>query len=200
MKAKWYICTLFLIFISLGAFQEQVSTPNQEIILEFVDTQINQKNIETTIAQVKQKLLKVGVANIKIDKTQNGSLKISYYSIVDIDNIKKELAKKHNLVLNKNSHHKEGDKDASDYNISIHKITNQTDVSNSDYKFVFENKNQSDRFTTYNFNALLKKTEQYKAKQHFKTSYRINKSNTFIKDRTLNKAIEARAGPKRIFS
>ena len=50
MKTKWYFGALFLLFISFGVFQEQVSIPNQEIILEFVDTNINKKNIEVTVA------------------------------------------------------------------------------------------------------------------------------------------------------
>jgi hypothetical protein len=66
MNAKWYISTLFLILIYFGEFHEQVSIPNQEIVLEFVDAKINQKNIKNTITDVKEKLLKIGVSNIKI--------------------------------------------------------------------------------------------------------------------------------------
>ena len=54
MKAKWYISTLFLLFIYFGAFHEQVSIPNQEIVLEFVDAKIDQKDIKNTIADVRR--------------------------------------------------------------------------------------------------------------------------------------------------
>lgn len=200
MQAKWYLSTFFLISLFFGVFQEQVSTPNQEIILEFVDAKINQKEIETTIAQVKQKLLKVGVANIQISETQNGNLKISYYSNIDKASIKKELANKHTLDLNKSSNPKEKNKKTFNYNISIHELSNETDVLNSDFKYIFEVKNQSDRFTTYNYDACLKNTEDFKAKQLFRTSYKVSKNASFTKNRTLYTAIEVRAGPKRIFS
>ena len=200
MKAKWYFSTLLLIFICFGAFQEQVSIPNQEIVLEFVDAKINKKNIENTIAEVKEKLLNVGVTNINIKKTKNGTLKISYYSVFEINDIKKELAKQHKLVLNQNSDHKEKNENSSDYNIDIHELTNETNISNSDYKFVFDVKYNSDRFTNYNYYAFVKKLDQYKADQLFKTTYKVNKNSPFTKDKTSHKEPEVRAGPKSYFS
>lgn len=200
MKAKWYFSTLLLIFICFGAFQEQVSIPNQEIVLEFVDAKINKKNIENTIAEVKQKLLDIGVTNININKTQNGTLKISYYSIFNIDDIKEELAKKHALVLNQNSDNKDKKNYFSDYSIDIHELTNETNISNADYQLVFDIKYNSDRFTTYNYYAVVKKTDQYKADQLFKITYNANKNSPFTKDRTSYKEPEVRAGPKNHFS
>lgn len=196
MQAKWYISTLFLLLIYFGAFQEQVSMPNQEIILEFVDYKINKKDIENTIAEVKEKLLKVGVANIVIKKTKKGTLKISYYSAVHIDNVKEVLVEKNQLVLNQNSENNQKNKNSSNYNIDIHELTDETDISNSDYKFVFEIKYNSDRLTTVNYFALVKKSEQYKTDQLYKIAYKINKNNPFTKDRTSYKEPEVRAGPK----
>ena len=196
MKAKWYISTLFLIFICFGAFQEQVSIPNQEIVLEFVDTKINKKNIENTIADVKEKLLKVGVSNITIKKAQNGTLKISYFSVVHIDNVKEVLVNENKLVLNKNSENKEKSKNTSNYNIDIYELTGETDISNLDNKFVFEIKYNSDRFTTDNYSAFVKKIAQFKTDQLFKTAYKAYKKSPFIKDRTSYKEPEVRAGPK----
>ena len=196
MNAKWYFSALFLIFISLGAFQEQVLIPNQEITLEFVDAKINNKDIENTIAEVKEKLLNVGVTNINIKKTQNGTLKISYYSNFHVDNIKKELTKENSLVLNLDANHKRKNKNSSNYNIDIHELTGDSDISNSDYKYVFEIKYSSDRFTTYNYSAFIKKLEQQRADQLFKTTYRVLKNNPFTKDRTSHQEPEVRAGPK----
>lgn len=200
MKAKWYFVTLFLLFISFGLFQEQVSRPNQEIILEFVDTNINTQNIEDTVAEVKEKLLKLGVSNINIKKVQNGTLKISYYSVFHIDNIKEELTEQHKLVLNRKSDQKGKDKDFFKYSFDIHELTNETDISNSDYKFVFEIKYNSDRFTTYNYFAFVKKAEEHKANQLFKTTYKVNKNNPFAKDKASHKEPEVRAGPEYYFS
>jgi hypothetical protein len=195
MKAKWYICTLFLLFTLFGAFQDQVSIPNQEIILEFVDTKINKNDIKNTIANVKEKLLEVGVSNIKIKETESGALKISYYSIVHIDSIKEALVKENTLVLNKNSENKENNTPVSDYSFNIYELTNEIDISNHNDKFVFEMKYNSDRFTTNYNSAFVRILEVHKANQLFKTAYKANKNNPFTKDYTSCKEPEVRAGP-----
>ena len=196
MRTKWYIGTLFLLFICFGAFHEEVTIPNQEIVLKFVDVKIDKKDIQNTIADVKEKLLKIGVSNIKIDETDSGTLKISYYSTIHIDNIKKKLAKEHALVLNQNSNHKEKNRTSSKYHIDIHEITNKTDISNSDFHFVIEIKYNLDKITNYNSFAFLKKIDQNKENQLFKTTYSVYKNNPFIKDRSSYNEPEVRAGPK----
>ena len=201
MNVKWYISTLALILIYFGASQEQVSLPNQEIVLEFIDTKVNKKDVKNTIADVKEKLLKVGVSNIKIKETKNGTLKISYYSVVHINNIKEALAKENQLFLNKNSDNKENNTTSSDYNIAaIYDLTNEVDISNHNDKFVFEIKYNSDRFTT-NYNAaFLRILKVHKANQLYKTAYKANKNDPFTKDYTSHKEPEVRAGPNKYSS
>ncbi len=199
MKAKWYISTLFLIFLYFGAYQEQVSSPNQEIVLEFVDTKINNEDIESTIADIKEKLQNIGVSNINIKKSENGTLKIAYYSAVHIDNIKKELVAENSFVLNQNSDKKEQNKGSFNYNIDIYEITNESEISNLDFKYVLEVKYNSDRFTTHNYYAFLKKFEQSNINQRYKTAFKSNKSNIFIEDKSSYKEPEVRAGPKHLF-
>lgn len=196
MRTKWYIGTLFLLFICFGAFHEEVTLPNQEIVLEFVDVKIDKKDIESTIADVKEKLLKIGVSNIKINETDSGTLKISYYSNFHIDKIKKKLTRKHTLVLNGDHDQKERDENSYKYNIDIHEITNKSDISNSDFHFVIELKYNLDKITNYNSFAFLKKADQNKENQLFKTTYKVHKTNPFIKDKTSYNEPEVRAGPR----
>lgn len=196
MNAKWYIGTLLFLFSLFGTFHEQVSTPNQEIVLEFVDTTINKENSDSIIADVKEKLLEVGISNITINETKNGTLKIAYYSTVTIDDVKKAFQKDQEFILNQNSENKKKDETLFDYNIDIYELTNETDVSNTpDDKFVFEIKYHSDRFTTNSFSAFLRNIEENKSNQLFKTAYKAYKNNPFIKDKTSYKEPEVRAGP-----
>ena len=192
MSAKWYISTLLLIFAVFGAFQEQVSIPNQEIMLEFVDAKINKQNIDNTIADVRKKLLNVGISNIIIKETKNGTLKISYFSVVEVDNIKEAIIKDNKFVFNKNSKNNS----SSNYNIAIYELTDEPGISNLDYKFIFEIKYHTDRFTTDTYFAFVKKIEQYKTDQLFKIAYKVNKNSPFTKDKTSYKEPEVRAGPK----
>ena len=149
MKSKWYFSTLLLIlFVCFGAFQEKTTIPNQEIVLEFIDVSINKNKINNTITNVKTKLLSAGVSNILIKETKSGTLKISYYSAIHIDNIKEVLAKDNELAFSQNSENKDKNLPLSDYNFDIYELTNEVDTSNLNDKYVFEIKQISDRFTT----------------------------------------------------
>ncbi|AUC86400.1 hypothetical protein CW731_14415 [Polaribacter sp. ALD11] len=200
MQAKWYISTFFLLFLYFSASQEQISIPNQEIVLEFIDSKINKKNIKNTVAKVKEELIKLGVVNITIKTNKKGTLKISYYSAVGINNIKEVLKSQHKLILNQNSKDKEDNNNSSNYNIDIHELTVKTDISNLDDQFVFEIKYNSDRFTTVNYLALAKNLEQHKTDQLYKIAYKVNKNNSFTKNRTSYKEPEVRAGPQNYIS
>ena len=196
MNSKWYASTLFLLlFILFGAFQEKGTTPNQEIVLEFVDTQINKKNIENTISDIKEKLLDVGVENIVIQETKDGTLTISYFSTFNVQKVKEALAKQHLFALHKKQDKNQNNNSSSKYNIDIHELTNETNISSLEDKFIFEIKYSSDRFTTNNTLASLRNLEVNKANQLYKTAYKTNKNNLFFKDHTSHKEPEVRAGP-----
>ena len=193
MNAKWYISTLFLILIYFGGFQEQISIPNQEIVLEFIDAEINQKDINKTILDVQEKLLKIGVSNIKIQENKEGSLKISYYSAVQVKDIKEALSQKNQLILNQESD--DDNNGSSDYNLDIYKLSNDSDISNLDDKFIFEIKTISDRFITNYNHAFVKGINIHKANLLFETTYKAYKNNPFIEDYTSYQKPEVRAGP-----
>lgn len=121
MNAKWYISTLFFLFTLFGAFHEEVSTPNQEIILEFVDVESNKNAIDITIADIKEKLLNAGVSNININKAKNGSLKISYFSNVDVITIKKVL-QENILIVHQDSKNNQKEKFVFDYSLDVYEL------------------------------------------------------------------------------
>ena len=196
MNSKWYISTLFLIlFICFGAFQEQVTIPNQEIVLEFVDGKINKTEVKNTIADVKEKLISIGVSNISIQETKAGKLTIAYYSAIPIDNIKVALAEEKELALDEDSENKQKQLPSVTYNIDIYELTNEVDTTNLNDKYVLEIKYISERSTTTQTIAALRNLEIEKANQLFKTAYSTYKNNPLTKDRTSYKEPEVRAGP-----
>lgn len=196
MNAKWYISTLFLIFTLFGALNEKVIIPNQEIVLEFVDVKINRKNIDATILDLKDKLLNAGVSNINIKETKNGTLKISYYSATDINDIKELFSESNNLLEKNKSNQQKNQQETSIYNIDVYTISNQSDISKTDDTFILEIKYQSDRFTTNNSLVSNKFLLAHKTNQLYKTAYKVYKNNPFIKGLTSHTEPEVRAGPK----
>lgn len=196
MKSKWYFSTLFLIFACFFALNQEISIPNQEIVLEFSDVRINEKDVKNTITDVKEKLLKIGVSNIKVLETENGTLKISYYSLVNIDNIKEVLLNENQLALNKNSEKQEKDNLPSDYSIDIYELTNEIDELNLDDKLIFETKPISNRFTSNKIYTSLKRDlEIHKANQLYKTAFKLTKNDSFSKKNSSYSEPEVRAGP-----
>lgn len=195
MKLKWYASTLFLIIcISFGAFQKQAVIPNQEIVLEFVDTKTNKNNIESTIADVKEKLLNVGISNISIQNNKNGTLKISYYSNLDIKEIKEILADDCKNLLSE--HKKNKEETTSNYSIDIYELKVESDISGSHEKSILNTKYSSNRSTTNNTNAFLIKIQSEKANFLFKTNFKASKNNTYIKEKSSCIEPEVRAGPQ----
>ena len=204
MKLKWYLCTLLIIFTFFGVFQENnIAIHNQEIVLEFVNLKLNKKDIECTVTNVKEKLLTSGATNITVQKTKNGALKISYFSVVNVSNIKELLSKDISLTDNNQQKNKEDNypfsNSLSNYNFDIYELGNDTDVSNFDGNSILEIKYDSQRYTiTQNLaslnNDLLKESHQL-----FKTRYKLNKGLVIVNENTSYLKPEVRAGPLSYF-
>ena len=195
MNAKWYFGALFLICSYFGIFREEVSVPNQEIVLEFIGTEVDQQDIKNAIDEVRTKLLEIGVSDITIEEAESGTLKISYYSAVHIDNIKKALLDETQLLVNDNSKDKEEHQNSLEYKINVYELTDTTDLSKRNDTLVFDIKYHSDRFTNDQNDCVAKYTKNSKANHLYKTAYKSYKSNPFIKDYTSHEEPEVRAGP-----
>jgi hypothetical protein len=99
MKPKWYLSIFILIVAFLGAGLQQFSVPNQEIVLQFEDQEISLVETENAIANIKKQLQDIGVEKIQVYKGDNGVLKISYFSEIDVVSIKKLFSKEKALKL-----------------------------------------------------------------------------------------------------
>lgn len=199
MKLKWCFVPLLIISIFLGAFQENINVPNQEIVLEFVDFKIAKKDIDNTIFDVKEKLLEAGATNIKVQETKNGALKISYYSVVNVANIKEILSEDHLLGLHNSPKKKEENlpfsKNTSTYNIDIYELNTDVEISNLDNNAVLEIKFDAQRFSTNQNYASLETTQIKKVTKLLKVNYNFLKSISINKDNKPHCKPEVRAGP-----
>lgn len=197
MKTKWYFYALILVFIFLGVTQENTTVPNQEIVLEFVDLETAKKDIDNTIFIVKERLLDAGATNIRVQETSNGALKISYYSIVNVANIKEALTKSNlfgfneSPVKNDNENQFTSSK-LSNFNIDVYELSLD---SNFDGNSVIEIKYDPQRYTNPENYASLNINLKNQANKVFKTAYKFNKSLLIVKDNTSKYKPEVRAGP-----
>ena len=88
MNAKWFFSTLIVLLALFGIGAGQVAAPNQEIVVQFNGDEVTLDDAQNAIAIVKKQLQIIGVENIQVVEGDEGSLKITYYSDVDVAVIK----------------------------------------------------------------------------------------------------------------
>ena len=202
MKLRWYASTLIIILTLLGVVnQQQVSEPNQEIVLQFTNTHVTSDNTQNAISNIKKQLEGLGVDNIYVSEEENGKLVITYYSDVDVAIIKEMLSNKENLALNssnqdQNEKHSDFpiDENSSGYNLDIYEIQKDSgsgwDLNGT---YVTELKPEGNRFSNPNTYAFIDNIEVrgIVEKVTYKTYYNI----AIAIDNTSHKIPEVRAGP-----
>lgn len=91
MNVKWYIGALIAVISYFVVEQQSVDVPNQEVLLTFIQGK-NTSSKDVAIETVKAQLLSLGARNVTITSLENGSLKVSYYSHLAIQNVKEQLS------------------------------------------------------------------------------------------------------------
>ena len=199
MKAKWFIGALLFFCLCFGAFQDKVYEPNQEIVLEFVGVKNHKKNIDNTIFDVKEKLLRAGATNIEVKETKKGALKISYFSVVNASDIKEILSEDDLLGLQNSSKKQQENfpfsKSTSSYNLDVYELNTDVELSNLDKNAVLEIKYDAQRFSTNQNYASLANVQIKEANKVFRTCYTFHKSLSIVKDNKPHCKPEVRAGP-----
>lgn len=92
MNLKWFYGTLFVLLAVLGVKMDRQMLSNQEIVVRFTEEGFTQDKAEKAISEVKNQLQDVGVENIHIRELEDGGLKITYYSSLEVSEIKQVLA------------------------------------------------------------------------------------------------------------
>lgn len=99
MKSKWYLSTLVIIVAFLGLSQQQVTVPNQEIVIQFDNDKVSFIDAQNAVAIVRKQLQRIGVDKIQVRESVDGKLKITYYSEIDVTGIEKIFSNKNSVAL-----------------------------------------------------------------------------------------------------
>lgn len=202
MQSKWYISALIVILSLFGVVsQQQITLPNQEIILQFTDVEVTSEDAQNTIAIVKRQLQAIGVDNIQVKETKNGTLKITYYSDADVASIKQTFSKEDQLTLdykvnnqNKKSSGFPSDENPIHYNLDVYEIQSSTDSDwNLSGTYVVELKPDANRFSNPNIYGCIQTVDVSESIE--KIAFKIYYNIAIAIDNTSNKIPEVRAGP-----
>lgn len=203
MKAKLYLSTLILVLSFAGIFHYKTSSPNQEIIVQFNVGEITQEKSLVAIANIKLQLRSLGVEAIQVHETDGGKLKITYFSPVGIENIKKTLLEGENLTVDDDF----GDRDKSpskkqshNYNLDIYEIHQSTDGNQgSAGKSVWIVKQDYDRFLNPNVCLYSNEIDASETDRSVKLAYKMHYAVAIAIDNIPHSIPEVRAGPQTSF-
>ncbi|WP_299125336.1 hypothetical protein [uncultured Winogradskyella sp.] len=201
MKTKLQFGILVLLLAFLSRQLEDSTVPNQQMVIQFSDENISVEDAENTIEAIHAKLQRIGAEQIQIGQSENGQLKITYFSNADVDKIQHILSSAEGLELANDSQSKSSndfpsEKISKDYKLNISEIQNNSDV-NWDFETieVVELNQKSE----HSYNHKVKTSGEYINTKHSNSIINIAiKCHTTIViaiDNASYKIPEVRAGP-----
>lgn len=205
IQSKWYLSAALIFIAVLGSVigQQHTHVPNQEIVLQFSNTNISSSDAQQTIAIVKKQLQHVGVANIHISEQEDGKMVISYYSDTNVARIKSILSNQKELALGFVSNKKTeqplqlpSQNESVTYNLDVYEIQDgHNSVSNLGGKSAVELKSGQYRFLNPNFYIPTEQCYSDADAPTLKIKITFQRYIAIIKDNGLHKTPEVRAGP-----
>ncbi len=201
MKTKWYLSTLVVVFTFLGIFLNQASSPNQEILVQFSSEEITTQQSDKAIAVIKRQLQDFGIDSFHIQKSENGDLRISYHSSMDVESIKKALSQNElHLDFESSNQHDNGSRKSSEknqnyYNLDVYDLHKTSDGNNSAGKYVIVVKQDYDRFLNSNFYPSFNQTDFNLSTEGEKVANNSCKAVVFATNQNAHIIPEVRAGP-----
>ncbi len=199
MKLKRYISALIIILTLLGLSQQQMSVPNQEIVMQFSDDELSSDDAQNAIAIIKNQLQTIGVDNIQVREVADGILRITYYSDIDVASIKDILSKEKNLKLGYTSQDDESsripsDDESNSYNLDVYEIQKDSDSEwDLEGTLVLELKPDGDRFSNPKVFASIDEIDV--DVDITRVAYKVHNNIAIAIDNTSYKIPEVRAGP-----
>ncbi len=202
MKSKLYFGILISLIIFSGRFLDGSVTPNQQIVVEFSDSQISENESQYTIEAIKYKLQSMGIQHIWVGQDEEGKLKITYYSKTTIEQIQDILSENEKLQFVVNSKVGTTDdfpnqKSLKDYKLNISEIQKSSHSTNWDFEgvVVVELNHKSDRFNNLNPSASGNRICSEFNTIRIKNSKERNSYSLSFIDHHSYKIPEVRAGP-----
>lgn len=200
MKNKWYLIAFVVTLAIVGISLEQKEVPNQEIHIQFSDTEAKQDQIQHAVALVKNELNSLKIDNLRIEELANETLKISYYSDVAISDIRKVLSDAIEVGRTDGSYTAYDnsqlpfEKEIAPYHLDIYKIQETKDL-NGATSDVLEPKSEATRSSSVKSYATLSKLTLKQQNNTEKIVYNAYTKGAIALNNSSNKIPESRAGP-----
>ncbi len=172
--------------------------PNQEVVLQFSNAEVSTNKVQLTIANIKKQLKTIGVSSVTVREEANGRLVISYFSDTTVANVRDILLSKividYTSTTNKDSQSEFPTENTC--NLDVFEITKSSDTGfGSKGKFIFELKQDYDRFSNPNLFVYASVITSNKKNVEVLVAYKQNKTIAVAINNIPHKIPEGRAGP-----
>lgn len=203
MSLKKYIGVLVILLTVIGVVNHhQIDLHNQEIVLQFNNTDHTTVDAQATISILKKELQNLGVSTYKVVENGNGKLKITYFSNTDVSSIKRILLKRIRAQLNTSDDEEfpfnfPVEHQDITYNLDVYEIQNGNETdSGLNGTVVLELKPKADRFEKpkTSSSALDKCSKKHNA--NARLVFNLYKINGIALDNAAKQIPEVRAGPR----
>lgn len=114
MNSKWYLGILVVALAFFGKSLEQNHAPNQEIVVQFSDDLITPLETQFALESVQKQLKSIGAEQIRTTKFVDGTIKVTYFSSIDVAIVKALFTSEENLELGYTAYNDQGEKEGPD--------------------------------------------------------------------------------------
>jgi preprotein translocase subunit SecD len=201
VKIKLQLAILVALLVFLGTYLEQTTLSNQQIVIQFSDTDISSEDAENTIEIVKKQLQRLGVTNIQIGQHESGKLKITYYSVTAIERIQSILSKEDGFKFDYQSEHNNSNdlpdnRNLKNYELNISEIHNNSNI-NWDFEGIqiTELNQKSDRYDSPKVNTFAEHLNTEYSNSLVNVATKVNNTVALARDKIAYKIPDVRAGP-----
>lgn len=202
MNFRGYISVIVLAILAAVGLQ-QPKFANQELVLQFSET-VSSQYTNATIAEVTAQLERLGADNITV-YSQNGSLKIAYFSSAKVSHVKAQLLQKYILhdvdyTLPKSELPLEQSSNDSDntlaYQLDVYELHPKSQTNfNVDGVTILDVKSENDRVSTTTFYPAVAKLQTQHINLWYDVAYKAIYQVRLYTDTNSYNIPEVRAGP-----
>ena len=202
MNLKSYIPVLIIALAFFGIGLEQSTLPNQEIVVQFDANSVSTDEAQQAVSEITSQLKTIGVANVQVSELQNGKLKVTYFSTIDVAVIKNLFYKQTKLQLEDTAFNKKDgsskipfSSDSNTYKLDVVKIQNNYGSDLGLHGLPAELKSVKDQYLNQ-IVSLATEDANFGLKQNFESvAYKNYRNASLLIDTTSHKIPEVRAGP-----
>ena len=202
MNSKWYIPVLIIALAYFGISKEISTRPNQEIVVQFDANSVSIDEAQCAVSEITNQLKRIGVADVKVSELQDGKLKVTYYSTIDVVIIKNLFYKQNKLRLDDTAFTKKDNSskipfsnDSNNYRLDVIKIQKDYGLDLGFNGLPVELKSVKDQYVNQVV-SLATTDANLSLKNNFEiVAYKNYRNVSLLIDTSSHKIPEVRAGP-----